>query len=101
MLKVQKCKQIMKIKVVELFEEHAPTSEVENSGYKYVTVQKGDYTCLVRYSSFNGDSVFEEEPNNYTYYIFAYDEANLRVRYIYCRSMENGADQSYYLSLEW
>ena len=35
------------------------------------------------------------------FYIFAYDEENLRVRYILCDSLENGCDQPYYLSLQW
>lgn len=38
---------------------------------------------------------------SYTYYIFAYDEENLVVRYILCYSLENGYYQPYYLSLEW
>lgn len=64
----------------------------------YVTIQKGSYTCLIIYS---GNTPFEEVNNNYTYCIFAYDEQNLKVRYIYCDSLENGCDQPYYLTLEW
>lgn len=44
---------------------------------------------------------FEEVSDSYTYYIFAYDETSLIVRYIMCDSLENGADQPFYLSLDW
>lgn len=64
----------------------------------YVTTQKGNYTCFIKY---RGDPPFEEVTDSYTYHIFAYDEANLTVRYILCGSLENGADQPYYLSLDW
>ena len=64
----------------------------------YITMQKGNYTC---YIMFRGDRPFTEVTDSYTYYIFAYDEENLTVRYILCDSLENGADQPYYLSLDW
>lgn len=64
----------------------------------YEIIEKGPYTCLFAY---DGDTPFEAETNSYTYYIFAYDETNLVVRYIMCDSLENGADQPYYLSLDW
>ena len=69
-----------------------------NNYYAYDIVKKGNYTCLFRY---NGDPPFEEVSWSYTYYIFAYDEQNLTVRYILCDSLENGVDQPYYLSLDW
>lgn len=64
----------------------------------FVILEKGSYTCLISYF---GNPPFEEVTNSYTYYIFAYDETNLIVRYILCDSLENGADQPYYLSLDW
>ena len=64
----------------------------------YTTMQKGNYTCLIK---FYGDQPFTEGTHNYTYYIFAYDEENLTVRYILCDSLSNGVDQPYYLSLDW
>ena len=76
-------------RVRELFEAKRPN---------YETIQKGNYICFFAY---NGDPPFEKVTDSYTYYIFAYDEANLVVRYILCDSLENGADQPYYLSLEW
>ena len=65
---------------------------------KYEIVQKGNYTCLFSYS---GDIPFKEVTGSYTYYIFAYNEENLTVRYIMCDSLEDGLDQPYYLSLDW
>jgi len=70
----------------------------ENSAEKYDIVQRGNYTCFFAY---DGDAPFEEATDNYTYYIFAFDEQNLIVRYILCISLENGVDQPYYLSLDW
>ncbi len=66
--------------------------------YKYTELQKGNYKCLIRYT---GGIPFAEEEDSYYYFIFAYDEVNLRVRYILSYSLENGADQPYYLELDW
>ncbi|MBQ8731214.1 MAG: MerR family transcriptional regulator [Oscillospiraceae bacterium] len=73
-------------------------SQAAEHNRAYEIIHKGDYTCLIAY---NGDPPFESVTDNYTYYIFAYDEANLIVRYILCDSLENGVDQPYYLSLDW
>ena len=67
-------------------------------GYKYVEIEKGEYTCLILYS---GDEPFRKATNNYQYLIFAYSETTNVVRYIYCDSLENGVDQPYYLQLDW
>lgn len=64
----------------------------------YEIIEKENYTCYVLYE---GAKPFQKATDNYSYYIFAYDADNLRVRYIYCDSLENGADQPYYLELEW
>ena len=66
--------------------------------YKFLTLEQGSYTCLIRYS---GDQLFQRVSTSYTYFIFAYDMENLTVRYILCDSLENGADQPYYLKLDW
>ena len=84
-------------RVKELFDEKAADEEYK-SKLDYMTIQKGSYECMIFYS---GDKPFEKATDNYTYYIFAYDEENLKVRYIYCDSLENGVDQPYYLSLDW
>ena len=52
--------------------------------------------CLVLCS---GSPPFEAATGDYTYYIFAYNERNQSVRYIYSYSEVGG--QPYYLSLEW
>ena len=67
-------------------------------GYKFVEIEKGEYTCLILYS---GDEPFQKATNNYQYLIFAYSETSNSVRYIYCDSLENGVDQPYYLQLDW
>lgn len=71
----------------------------DNSNVPYVEVKKGAYNCLFWY--YYGSPPFEPVDDNYTYYIFAYDEENMRVRYIMCDSLENGVDQPYYLQLDW
>lgn len=83
-------------RVKALFEEY----ELRDSEHwKYPVIEKGSYTCLFRYQSPN--EPFTKATDSYEYFIFAYDEDNLTVRYIYCDSLENGADQPYYLELEW
>jgi len=67
-------------------------------GYKFVEIEKGEYTCLILY---NGDEPFQKATGNYQYLIFAYSETTNSVRYIYCDSLENGVDQPYYLQLDW
>ena len=68
------------------------------SEYSYVTVEKGAYTCLIVY---DGTTPFEPVTGSYTYYIFAYNDGEQRVRYLLCDSLENGVDQPYYLELAW
>lgn len=70
----------------------------ESQSSDYITVQKGNYTCFFLY---DGSPPFEEVTDSYTYFIFAFDEQNLIVRYIMCDSLENGVDQPYYLWLDW
>ena len=76
------------------------TKNIENKTYNYKFAEfiKGDYNCLILYS---GDEPFSAVTNNYDYIIFAYNDKNKTVRYIYCGSLENGADQPYYLELDW
>ena len=79
-----------------VFSAHAP----ENDGAygHFVTLQRGNYRCLVIY---NGSEPFAPAADSYTYCIFAYNEVSLRVRYLFCDSLENGADQPFYLTLSW
>ncbi len=83
----------------KLFKEYE--AKEENGVYDYTEVKKGSYTCLVRCDQNENDRIFEKVTDSYVYYIFAYDEAEMRVRYIVCASMDNGDDQPYYLELEW
>lgn len=66
--------------------------------YKFSEIDNGDYHCLILY---RGDEPFTPATNSYDYIIFAYNEKCKTVRYIYCDSLENGADQPYYLLLDW
>ena len=84
-------------RVQALYESH--TTEPY---YKYEIIQQGNYTCLFRYSCYaDTDVPFEEVTDSYTYYIFAYDETNLVVRYITCYSLADDLFQPFYLSLDW
>lgn len=76
----------------------AKNIENKTNNYKFAELMKGDYHCLILYS---GDEPFKKATNNYDYIIFAYNDKTNIVRYIYCDSLENGADQPYYLELEW
>ncbi len=73
---------------------------IENKTYNYDFTERkeGDYNCLILYS---GDEPFTSATNSYDYIIFAYNDKTNVVRYIYCDSLENGADQPYYLELDW
>lgn len=85
-------------RVKAIFDIHAPSEEDRIEYRNYLTIQKGSYTCLIIYT---GTPPFEEATSSYTYCIFAYDEQNLKVRYIYCDSLDDGVDQPYYLNLDW
>lgn len=88
-------KEVERVKV--LFEKH---QSEDKAHWDYSVIQKGNYTCLFLHYKYNNEP-FTEVTDSYTYFIFAYDETNLKVRYIYCDSLENGADQPYYLQLDW
>ncbi|MBQ4551265.1 MAG: MerR family transcriptional regulator [Oscillospiraceae bacterium] len=85
-------------RVTALFESTEEAKMEPTQYHGYVKLQKGRWTCLMIYSE---QEPFVEVDNSYTYEIFAYDPDALRVRYIYCDSLENGADQPYYLQLDW
>ena len=70
----------------------------DTASYGMKTLTKGNYECLFYY---NGAEPFCKVNDSYTYCIFAYDKENFRVRYLFCDSLENGADQPYYLELDW
>ena len=74
------------------------TLDADDEYHKHTEINKGNYTCLIRYY---GGTPFDNVEDDYEYFIFAFDEENLRVRYIFCHSEENGAEQPYYLELEW
>lgn len=85
-------------RVTSLFESTESAQQQPNEDSGYVKLQKGKWTCLVLYS---GQEPFITVEQSYHYSIFAYDPDGLRVRYIFCDSMEDGFDQPYYLELDW
>ena len=82
-------------RVRDLFNEAV---EKETYSYSFAEIRKGGYDCLILY---RGDEPFTPVDNSYGYLIFAYNDALQTVRYICCDSLEDGADQPYYLSLDW
>ena len=83
-----------KSRISELFK----IKEEEYNYWNRCDMQHGSYQCMILY---NGTEPFRPAEDNYKYYIFAYDEDSLRVRYILCDSQEHGEDQPYYLELDW
>lgn len=67
----------------------------------YNVIQQGKYRCLVLEDGWNRDAPFSPVTGSYYYLIFAYDEENMTVRYVYSASLQDGTVQPYYLSLEW
>ena len=80
-----------KTRISELFESAA-------SYWNRMQTQHGVYQCMILYE---GSEPFYPAKISYTYFIFAYNEETLRVRYILCDSLEQGIDQPYYLELDW
>ena len=81
-------------RVHAFFESYVATEDPLNR----VSLKNGNYSCLILYP---GSPPFETAAEDYSYYIFGYDEHSRKVRYIHCYSQVNGADQPYYLSLDW
>ncbi len=69
-----------------------------NGGSVWQEVQRGDYTCLFDCST---GPIFEDTDGKYTYYIFAYNEKTLTVRYFYCFNGEDKSARPYYTDVEW
>ncbi len=81
------------LRISALFEDWSSKYSV------YVNTHHGAYQCLIWY--YARTEPFLPVDDSYTYFIFAYNEETLRVRYILCDSLENGYDQPYYLELDW
>lgn len=89
-------KFVAEVKRVKDVFEKAATENIY--GYKLAEMEKGDFSCLILYK---GGEPFQKETVSYEYLIFAYNEKENTVRYINCVSLEDGADQPYYLKLDW
>lgn len=81
-------------RMAKLFSESKP---------EHIVMEKGNYTLLMSMGHDGGYHAVPFEPvtDSYDIYIFAYNEKQCRVRYVNCVSLENGADQPYYLELGW
>ena len=82
-------------RVTELFENVGKDSR---NGYKFTSLKKGDYDCLILHK---GGEPFRKTEGIYTYLIFAYNNESKTVRYFYCDSCDSGVDQPYYLKVDW
>ena len=81
-------------RVRTLFEDAAQNPEHGT----YQELQQGSYIC---WTLFEGVEPFQEPDGDYTYLMFAFDEATHTVRYIYCCSLEKGADRPAFLDMDW
>lgn len=79
-------------------ERIAALYESAASYWNRMQTRYGVYQCMILYE---GSEPFCPAKISYTYFIFAYNEEALRVRYILCDSLESGYDQPYYLELDW
>ncbi len=84
----------------------------ETNNRRYVTFQKGDYTCIVRYympslrdeefSEIELEYLFDSEKYPEECYMFAYNEQTQTVRYVYYWNYLNTIHVSpHYLTLDW
>ncbi len=71
--------------------------------YNFVEVKKGNWNCLVITDKYDFTNPLDELAvyDWYQYYIFAYDEENMRVRYIASEGQDHYEDPPYFMSLEW
>lgn len=85
-------------RVSKWFEDNKPLeSEGETEGY-FHQEQRGDFVCLILYKPYYKLSESETDGK---YYVFAYDSANMIVRYIHCFSFGKWDEQPYFSDLEW
>ncbi len=84
-------------------EEFGDYHELRDLGFDKVELKHGKWNCVVIVSAFNGEHPFQELEvyDWYKYYIFAYDEENMRVRYIASEGQDHFGDPPYFLSLDW
>ncbi len=91
------------LRVRELFSYQSDTEQDET----FYVMKKGDWNCIVKndppfYPVEYGDKAFEPNENgDYRYYIFAYNEKELRVRYIAAYGEGYRDGEPYYMILEW
>ena len=88
-------------RVRELFEKDYP-KWVRWDRTVMQTYQQGNYICLLRYEGQSPiTEVQKSEGHDGVYYLFAYDESEKTVRYLYFYSEIGDNSTSYYNSLNW
>jgi hypothetical protein len=97
------------IRVQELYE--IDQAKNPDTNRHYVTFQKGDYTCIVKYfdhricnedySEIELEYLFDDENYPSECYMFAYNEKTNTVRYINYWDYMNGTISPHYLELDW
>ncbi len=90
------------LRVKDLFDIYS-YSEYDKEVYE---MKKGDWNCIVKndqpwYLSYNSTAFEIDYYGYYRYYIFAYNEKELKVRYIAAYGEEYRDGQPYYMTLEW
>lgn len=97
-------------RIKTLFAEDAAENP-ETNNRRYVTFQKGDYTCIVKYfdhricneeySEVELEYLFDEENYPSECYMFAYNEKTHTVRYINFWDYGNMNTLPHYIDMEW
>jgi len=86
----------------EIFKARQENSVLNNGNRLVTVIDHGNYHCLCSYSGNKRNSMpFDEQTDNYSCSIFAYDEEKCRVRYIDSYSLQNGTYEPYYIQLDW
>ncbi|MBQ8382247.1 MAG: MerR family transcriptional regulator [Clostridia bacterium] len=96
-----------RLRIAQLWKEDQRSNIASDSDkYQYITMQKGSYTCFIKYKSLDYNDCDPNDPfagngirDHYVYYIFAYDDDTNTVRYITCYGED--AAQPYFLELDW
>ncbi len=73
----------------------------EENNLSYVEQKKGNWECIILTPCVFETFTERENYDRYNYYIFAYNEKDMRVRYIASSNQEDMGDAPYQLSLEW
>ncbi len=99
-------KETMQNEIIRVKDLFSQQSDIEEDEQTY-EMKKGDWNCIIKndptmYPSDYNDKAFEIDGDGYfRYYIFAYNEKDLRIRYISAYGEEYRGEMPYYMSLDW